>query len=154
QFNVSVYPSATQLSTIQGSAYQPAISGVTYSTYSLIGGQQAHLTAALTAGATTATVDSASSWPSTGYFMIDAEYIPYAGTTATTFSGLGRGANATAAVAPTNNARVSRSQVITIGQGPNAGLNAQVVPFTLQVVARGTSGTEVNLNRDVQVALI
>src|SRR5581483_393485 len=47
-----------------------------------------------------------------------------------------------------------RSQVITISQGPNAGLNAQVIPFTLQVVAKTGSGTEAKLNRDIQVALV
>src|SRR5581483_8813012 len=154
QFFKTVYPSATQLATIQGSSYQPGISGITYTTYSLTGGQQAHLSAALTAAATTATVDSTASWPATGYFMIDAEYMTYSGLTATTFTGLSRGGNGTAAAAHTNNARVSRSTVITVAQGPNSGLNAQVIPFTLQVVAQGSSGTEAKLNRTIQVALI
>lgn len=154
QFAMTVYPSSTDLANIQGSSYQPAISGVTYETYSLTGGQQAHLKAALTAAATTATVDSTTSWPSSGFFMIDGEYMTYSGTTATTFTGLVRGASGTTAASHTNNARVSRSQVITIAQGPNAGLNAQVIPFTLQVVAQGSSGTEAKLNRTIQVALI
>jgi Tfp pilus assembly protein PilX len=154
QFYRTVYPSNSQLATIQGSDYQPGIAGVAFTTYSLSGGQQAHLAAALTAGATSATVDSTAGWPSSGYFMIDAEYLTYSNVTATTFTGLTRGGNGTTAAAHANNARVSRSQVVTIGQGPNAGLNAQVIPFTLQVVARATSGTEAKLNRDVQVALI
>lgn len=154
QFFRSVYPTAAQLATIQGASYQPAISGVNFATYSLTGGQQARLTAALTAAATTATVDDGSAWPTSGYFMIDGEYFTYTGTTATSFTGLVRGANGTTAAAHANNARVSRSQVITIAQGPNAGLNAQVIPFTLQMVARGSSGTEAKLNRDIQVALV
>src|SRR5207253_4591023 len=68
--------------------------------------------------------------------------------------GLVRGANGTTAAAHTNNARVSRSQVVTLSQGANAGLNAQIIPFTLQVVAQGASGTEAKLNRDIQVALV
>jgi len=154
QFYMSVYPTATQLSSIQGSSYQPQLSGVTYTTYSIIGGQQARLAAALNNSATTATVDSTSSWDSSGYFMIDAEYITYTGKTSTTFTGLTRGTNGTTAAAHLNNARVSRSNVITLSQGPNAGLNAQIIPFTLQVVARATSGTEAKLNRDIQVALV
>lgn len=154
QFYRTVYPPNSQLSTIQGPDYQPGIGGVVYTTYSLTGGQQAHLSAALSVGAVTATVDGTGGWPASGYFMIDAEYITYSGVTSTTFTGLTRGSNGTTAAAHANNARVSRSQVVTIGQGPNAGLNAQVIPFTLQVVARANSGTEAKLNRDVQVALI
>jgi len=153
-FFQTVYPTATQITNIQASSYQPGLPGVTYTTYSVVGGQQAHLAASLNATATTATVDSTTGWPSSSYFMIDGEYLTYTGKTATAFSGLARGANGTTAAAHTNNARVSRSQVVTLSQGANAGLNAQIIPFTLQVVAQGASGTEAKLNRDIQVALV
>src|SRR6478735_3260642 len=39
QFYRSVYPSASQLATIQGASYQPNITSVTFTTYSLTGGQ-------------------------------------------------------------------------------------------------------------------
>ncbi len=154
QFYLSVYPSASRLSAIQDASHQPQIAGVAYTTYALIGGQQAHLTAALTASATTATVDSTASWPPSGFFMIDSEYFTYSSTTPTTFIGLARGVSGTVAAGHANNARVSRSEVVTEGQGPNAGLTVQVLPYTLQVIAHGVSGSEAKLSRDVQVALI
>jgi Tfp pilus assembly protein PilX len=153
-FFQTVYPTTTQVTNIQGSSYQPNFPGVTYTTFSLDGGQQAHLTAALTANATTATVDSTTGWPATGFFTIDGEDITFSGLTATTFTGLARAQDGTTAVAHSNNARVSRSTVLTLQQGANSGLNAQVIPFTLQVVAQGASGTEAKLSRTIQVALI
>src|SRR6202040_1081219 len=89
-FFQTVYPTTTQVTNIQGSSYQPNFPGVTYTTFSLDGGQQAHLTAALTANATTATVDSTTGWPASGFFTIDGEDIIYSGLTATTFTGLAR----------------------------------------------------------------
>jgi Tfp pilus assembly protein PilX len=153
-FFQTVYPTTTQITNIQGSSYQPNFSGVTYTTYSLDGGQQAHLSAALTSTATTASVDSTTGWPSTGYFTIDGEDITYSGLTATSFTGLTRAQDGTTAASHSNNARVSRSTVLTLQQGPNSGLNAQVIPFTLTVVAQGSSGTEAKLSRTIQVALI
>ena len=46
------------------------------------------------------------------------------------------------------------SAVVTLTEGPNAGLNAQVIPFTLDVAAQAGAGSEARLNREVQVALI
>src|SRR5205807_8541999 len=46
-FFQTVYPSTTQITNIQGSSYQPGFPGVSFTTYSVVGGQQAHLTAAL-----------------------------------------------------------------------------------------------------------
>ncbi len=154
QFYLSVNPTASQLAEIQDSAHLPSLPGATYTTYSVTGGQQARLTALLTNSATTATVDSTTGWASSGYFMVDAEYITYTGTTGTTFTGLTRGANSTTAAQHATNARVSRSQVVTIAQGPNAGLNAQVIPFTMEVVAQAGAGTEAKLSREAQVALV
>lgn len=50
------------------------------------------LTVDLTPAATTATVRSTSGWPTSGTFWIDSETITYTNTTATTFTGLTRGA--------------------------------------------------------------
>src|SRR6266852_8610005 len=56
-FFKTVYPTTSQVTGIQASSYRPAFPAVTYTTYSATGGQQAHLGTALTAAATTATVD-------------------------------------------------------------------------------------------------
>lgn len=149
-FQQSVFPSQGAIAGIQASAARPHLPAVNYSMYQVVGGQSTRLTAALTAGATTANVIATAGWPATGYFMIDAEQITYAGLTATSFTGLVR----TAGAAHTNNAVVSRARVITIAEGANAGLNAQVVPFSLDVVAQAGAGSEARLNREVQVALI
>jgi len=153
-FQTTVFPNASQLATIQGSSYQPQLTGVSYPNYSLNGGQVTRLTAALTSGATTASVQSTAGWPSSGFLMIDAEEMTYTGITGTSFTGLTRGANGSTAAAHGNNAVVSRSRVITIAEGPNAGLSAQTIPFTLDVTARSGVGTEARLTREVQVALI
>src|SRR3954463_4019520 len=44
-FQTSVFPTASEISTIQGTTYQPVISGASYPTYSLTGGQSTRLTA-------------------------------------------------------------------------------------------------------------
>ena len=43
---------------------------------------------------------------------------------------------------------------MTIAEGPNAGLTAQVIPFDLTVTAQAGQGSEASLERQVQVALI
>jgi hypothetical protein len=58
-----------------------------------------YLVADLTTGATTATVSSTAGWPSTGTVHIGTEAIAYSGTTATTFTGLTRGAHGSTAQA-------------------------------------------------------
>src|SRR2546427_7921702 len=82
--------------------------------------------------------------------MVAAEEIAYSGKDDTHITGLGR----TGAVKHANNASVSRSKLITLTEGPNAGLNAQVIPFTLDVAAQAGAGSEARLNREVQVALV
>ena len=153
-FLQSVFPTSVQLSAIQGTSYRPAMTTATYPGYSLIGGNSTRLSATLTSSATTASVLATAGWPASGYFMIDGEEIIYAGLTSTTFTGLSRGANGSTAAAHSNNATVSRSKVITIAEGPSAGLNAQVIPFSLEIVAGAGVGTEAKLTREVQVALI
>jgi hypothetical protein len=44
--------------------------------------------------------------------------------------------------------------VISIAEGANAGLIAQVIPFSFETVANTTAGAEARLKREVQVALI
>lgn len=55
-------------------------------------GNETYLTAALAKGATTATVNSTTGFASSGTIWINREAITYSGTTATTFTGLTRGA--------------------------------------------------------------
>lgn len=55
-------------------------------------GNETYLTAALAKGATTATVNSTTGFASSGTIYINKEAITYSGTTATTFTGLTRGA--------------------------------------------------------------
>ncbi len=149
-FQQSVFPTQDAIGGIQAEAARPQLANVTYSTYAVVGGQSTRLTAAVTASDTTASVISTSGWPASGYLMIDSEEMTYTAATATSFTGLARPTG----VAHANNATVSRSRVITIAEGPNAGLNAQVIPFTLEVVAQAGAGSEARLNREVQVALI
>jgi hypothetical protein len=59
----------------------------------------AYLTAALTAAATTVTVNSTAGFPGSGRITIDAEQINYTGTTATTFTGCTRAQGGTTAAA-------------------------------------------------------
>src|SRR5262245_7197099 len=84
-FAETVFPSTDDLSEIQGTDYKPSLDGVTYSTYSITGGQTTRLSANMTSTATTATVTSTSGWPSSGYFMVGSESITYTGLTGTTF---------------------------------------------------------------------
>jgi Tfp pilus assembly protein PilX len=153
-FQASVFPTQTEIGDIQGAGARPALTNVTYPTYTVTGGQQTTLTADLTAGATTATVASTAGWPTSGYFIIDAEEITYSATTTTTFTGLSRGASGSTAAPHTTGKRVNRAKVISIAEGANAGLTAQVVPFTLEVIAQAGAGSEARLRREVQVALI
>jgi len=149
-FQQSVFPTQSAINGIQASSAQPQLDRVTYSIYSVSGGQSTTLGATLEAVVTTATVVSTGGWPASGFFMVDAEEIAYTGKDDTHFTGLGR----TGAVKHANNASVSRSKLITLTEGPNAGLNAQVIPFTLDVAAQAGAGSEARLNREVQVALI
>lgn len=59
----------------------------------------AYLASDLSTAATTATVSSTAGWPSTGTIHIGTEAITYSGTTATTFTGLTRGAHGSTAQA-------------------------------------------------------
>ena len=149
-FQQSVFPTQSAINGIQASSAQPQLDRVTYSIYSVSGGQSTTLGATLEAVDTTATVVSTAGWPASGFFMVAAEEIAYSGKDDTHFTGLGR----TGAVKHANNASVSRSKLITLTEGPNAGLNAQVIPFTLDVAAQAGAGSEARLNREVQVALI
>lgn len=51
----------------------------------------------LTIGATTVTVPATAAFPASGFLSIDSEIISYTGTTSTTFTGCGRGADGTTA---------------------------------------------------------
>jgi hypothetical protein len=86
--------------------------------------------------------------------MIDAEELTYTSITSTSFNGVLRGQNGSTAAAHSNNARVSRSKVVTIQEGASAGLTAQVIPYSLTVAARAGVGSEALLTREIQVALI
>jgi Tfp pilus assembly protein PilX len=153
-FQASVFPTQSEITDIQASGKRPVLTGVTYSTYSASGGQSTTLTANLSNSATTATVASTTGWPSSGYFMIEAEEITYSGKTTTTFTGLARGQSSSTAVAHTSGKTATRAKVISISEGANSGLNAQVIPFTLEVIAQAGAGSEARLRREVQVALI
>jgi hypothetical protein len=59
----------------------------------------AYLTAALSSGATTVTVNSTTGFSGSGRITIDSEVIVYTGTTPTTFTGATRGVDGTASVA-------------------------------------------------------
>jgi len=158
KFVARLFPTQADLAEIQAEDYEPQLDGplvdITYTRYSLTGGQSTRLGAAATAMETTMTVVSADGWPDTGFFMVDAEEITYTGKTATTFTGLGRGTGGSVATAHVSGASLSRSRVLTLSEGANAGLNAQMVPFTLDVAAKAGVGTEARLTREVQVALI
>ncbi len=153
-FSLSVFPTAAQLAAVTNPANQPVISSVTYPTYTVTGGQNATLSAAINSTVTTIGVTSTAGWPSSGFFMIDAEEITYSGTTATSFTGCVRGQSGSTAAAHANARRVSRSKVVTIQEGASAGLTAQVIPYTLTVAARAGIGSEALLTREIQVALV
>ncbi len=156
EFQQSVFPTASMLASIQGAAYRPGLAGASYTTYSIIGGQSTRLTGSIAAAGSVSTVlvTSAADWPTTGFFMIDGEEFTYAGTTATSFTGVSRAQTGSIAAAHNVNATVSRSKTLTIAEGPQAGLTAQTIPFTLEIVARAGAGAEAKLTREVQVALI
>jgi len=153
-FQLTIFPSTAQIDAIEASASRPVLPGVTYPEYTVTGGQSTNLSAATNSSITTIPVVSTAGWPSTGYIMVDAEEITYTGLTATSFTGGVRGANGTTAASHGASRIVSRSRVITIAEGPSAGLSAQVIPFDLTVTAQAGRGSEARLNREVQVALI
>ena len=76
------------------------------------------LTSAITASATTLTVDNASSLPGSGTVLIDSELINYSGKSGNQLTGLTRGANGTAAAAHEAGARV-----ISVPTGPGVNLD-------------------------------
>jgi Tfp pilus assembly protein PilX len=153
-FLASVFPSQADLAEIQGSDFRPEISYATYANYSLSGGQSTRLSGALNSTATTVTVQSTAGWPTRGFFMVDAEEFTYTGISGNSFTGVLRGQGSSVAAAHANNAVVFRSQVVTLSEGANAGLNAQTIPFTLEVTAQVPVGAEARLTRVAQVALI
>ena len=153
-FQQTIFPTDSQIDAIEASASRPALPNVTYPEYTVTGGQSTNLSAAINDSVTTIPVLSTTGWPTTGYFMVDSEAMTYTGLTATSFTGVVRAANSTTAGAHGNARVVSRSRVITIAEGGNAGLSAQVIPFDLTVTAQAGQGSEARLNREVQVALI
>ena len=153
-FQQTIFPTTAQIDAIEALASQPVLPDITYTEYTVTGGQSTNLTAAINDSTTTIPTVSTAGWPTTGYFMIDSEEITYTGLTATSFTGAVRGANATAAAAHGNARIVSRSRVILIAEGPNEGLAAQVIPFDLTVTAQAGRGSEARLNRETQVALV
>ncbi len=153
-FQASIFPPQAAIDAIELAVERPALPNVTYTEYTITGGQQAFLSAAITAAVTTVPVVSTANWPTTGYFMVGSEELTYTGLTATTFTGVVRGANGTAAAPHANNSQVSRSRVITVAEGASAGLFAQVIPFDLTVTAQAGRGAEARLSREVQVALV
>jgi len=68
----------------------------------------------ITIGAVTASVTSTSGFATTGTLLIGTEQITYTGLTATTFTGLTRGANATVAAAHTSGDVVSPVETMTV----------------------------------------
>lgn len=68
---------------------------VTAAMYARAATSTTYLTASLAAGATTATVESTTGFPSSGTIHVGREAITYSGKTATTFTGLTRGAHGT-----------------------------------------------------------
>jgi Tfp pilus assembly protein PilX len=153
-FLASVFPSQADLAAIQGADFQPQISYATYANYSLTGGQATRLSGALNSTATTVSVLSTAGWPTRGFFMVDAEEFTYTGIAGNNFTGVARAQGGSVAAAHSNNAVVFRSQVVTLSEGANAGLNAQTIPFTLDVTAQVPVGAEARLTRVAQVALI
>jgi len=153
-FQRFVFPTQVQIASLMEAAARPVLKGVAFSTYGVTGGQGARLDGAVDAAVTTITVNSTAGWPPNGFFMVDAEEISYTGLTATTFTGVTRGANGSMAAAHANGKPVTRSRVITIAEGASSGLMAQIIPFTIEVIARTGAGTEARLRREVQVALI
>jgi Tfp pilus assembly protein PilX len=153
-FSLTSFPSASQMAAVTAANRRPNIPSVTYPQYSVAGGQMTNLTSGINSTATTVNVVSTAGWPGSGYFMIDAEEFTYTGLTSSSFTGVLRGQNGSTAAAHSNNARVSRSKVVTIQEGPSAGLTAQVIPYALTVAAKAGIGSEALLTREIQVALI
>lgn len=102
------------------------------------------LAAAMTNSAATATVASTAGHASTGIILIDDELMIYAGITATTFTGLTRGAFGTTAAAHTNTKPVytnfitasngeSTVPVLSVTSAGNVGIGATSPKSTLQV---------------------
>ena len=77
------------------------------------------LNGAITAGSSTITVDSVSQFPATGTLLIGSEQITYTtlNSSANTITGLGRGANGTAAAAHANDDEVYDNNSIVYGTG-------------------------------------
>jgi hypothetical protein len=74
----------------------------------------AYLTAALTTGTTTVTVNSTTGFPASGRITIDAELINYTGTSATTFTGCTRGQGGTIAAAHASGNAVYPATTVTV----------------------------------------
>lgn len=91
------------------------------------------LNGALTAAATTITVDSTSSFQSQGRIIIDSEVISYTGTTSTTFTGCTRGEEGTTAASHLDDATVTERDFI---------YHFQEEPTDLQEEADETSVSE------------
>jgi hypothetical protein len=153
-FQRTVFPTPDQLSDLVATGTRPELAGIGYPEYTIVGGQSTALAGAISSTSTSVGVSSTAGWPDSGYFMIDSEEFTYTGKTGTSFTGVLRGVNGTTAAAHGNGKMVSRSRVVTIAEGPNAGLSAQVIPFDLTVTANAGNGSEVRLNRQVQLTLI
>lgn len=91
-------------------------------------GATTSLSSAMAASDTTMVVSSTSGFPPSGTVQVDQEQITYSGLTATSFTGLGRGANGTAAAAHSSAAAVSQTVTIPAAAG--------AVPGTLTTVFR------------------
>ncbi len=82
---------------------------------------------------TTIVVDSTAEFPSSGTVRIDSEEICYAGTTATTFTGVTRGCNSTTASNHTDNAAVYNLSPLSLAPGESG-----TVIYTYQAAATGS----------------
>jgi len=153
-FALTSFPSTDQLADVVSADRRPNITSVNYTQYTVTGGQRTNLSAAVNSTANTVNVVSTTGWPNAGYFMVDAEEMTYTGRTSTSFTGVLRGQSGSTAAAHANNARVSRSKVVTIQEGTSSGLTAQIIPYTLTIAARAGIGSEALLTREIQVALI
>src|SRR5687768_13702722 len=78
-FQMTTFPTTTQVAEIMTEDAQPNIPNIEYPTYEVTGGQSTRLDGAINASQTTFTVDSTEDWPESGYFMIDAEEFTYTG---------------------------------------------------------------------------
>ncbi len=110
----------------------------------------AALSADITSGGTTATVNSTSGYPTSGSLRIDNEIMSYSGTAATTFTGLTRGLRSTTAAAHTSGAtvRLLPAPVFFITSDGSAFINTNSTTVNPQVGFQVSGTTRYTLGID------